>query len=79
MNKKYLYPVAIILHALVDVSACLYQLGIIKELFVLEIILAVSVIILAFIAYKVYRTLPAVAGEAGVVDGDVASGVETSK
>ena len=76
MNKKYLYPVAILLHALVDVSACLYQLGIIKELYVLEIILAVSLFVLAFIAYKVYRTLPAVAGDVG---GDAASGAETSK
>ena len=57
-GRKYLYPVAIVLHALVDVPAVLYQRQVISGLATVEILTAAESAILAIIAYKMYKKLP---------------------
>lgn len=57
-GRKYIYPVAIVLHAIVDVPAVLYQRQVITGLVTVEILTAAESAILAIIAYKMYRKLP---------------------
>jgi len=54
-NKWWLYPAAIVLHAIVDVFAMLYQIGVITNIFALEgivILLAVCFVFLAIFTHK---------------------------
>lgn len=54
-KKKFLFPLAIFLHALIDMIAALAQKGIISSILVLEVIVAVFAIAVAIFAYKVYK------------------------
>lgn len=55
-KKLYLYPVAILLHALVDSSAALYQYGLITNIYLLEGIVTVLVFAITLFAYRFYRS-----------------------
>lgn len=54
-GKKYLYPVAILLHAGVDFFAVLGSTGIIKSLLVIEGIVAIFAAAASVYAYKLYK------------------------
>ena len=51
-GKKYLYPVAILLHTLLNIPAGLYQKGIIKNIYFLEIYIAIFATICFVVATK---------------------------
>jgi uncharacterized membrane protein YhfC len=50
-NKWWLYPFAILLHALTDCPAVLMQTGVLKNVFIVEGLVMVSALLLAYIAY----------------------------
>lgn len=56
-KKKYFLAIAIVLHALIDVFAVLYQQGSLS-IAVTEIIIMVYAVIVAVFAYKIYKQLP---------------------
>ena len=57
MKKVIFFPLAILCHALVDVAAALYQVGVITELYVLEIIAAAAAVVLVFAASVLYKKM----------------------
>lgn len=66
VNKKgkvWLYPAAILLHALIDVPAALMQCGVFKSIVLVEVMIIIFTIALAYLAVYVTRrfneTLPA--------------------
>lgn len=61
-KKSYLF-LAIVLHALVDVIAGLYQTGIVTNMFILEGIIVLYVGAIFFLADKVYESLKKNSGE----------------
>ncbi len=68
-SKTWLYPLAILLHALMDVPAALYQQGILN-LYVTEAILALYAIVVFVIIYRsIYRKMEADSVEAEAVTG----------
>lgn len=58
LHKLWLYPVCVLLHAIIDFFAALYQTGILPSLYLLEGMLLVYVIALFFVVRRVYRALP---------------------
>ena len=54
-GRAWLFPVAILLHALVDVPAAMMQAGIISSILVVEIFVAVCSVALIGLAVQVYR------------------------
>ena len=54
-RRIWLYPAAILLHALVDLSAAMSQVGYIKNIAVIETIVGISAVVMVFIAIWVYR------------------------
>jgi uncharacterized membrane protein YhfC len=50
-SRKWLFPAAIALHALIDLPAALAQVGVLGNVFVVEAILALSTVALAALAY----------------------------
>jgi uncharacterized membrane protein YhfC len=57
-NKKlWLYPLAIILHAIVDIPAAAMQVGVIKNVYIVELFVCISAIILIIIARKIHDKL----------------------
>lgn len=54
-GKPWLYPAAVLFHALFDAPAALYQRQVISEMWLMEIFLAVGAAILAVIAVKASR------------------------
>lgn len=58
-RKRYLYPAAIVLHALINVPAVLFQLGIMANIVLLEALIFVLAVGLAFTAYKLHKALSA--------------------
>lgn len=55
-GKLYFYPVAILLHAFLDVFVVLYQKGVITGIFILEIIIIVITAAAAYFAYRLYQS-----------------------
>ena len=55
-KKLYLYPVAILLHALVDSVAALYQYGLISSIYLVEGIVTAIVIVVTLYACRIYRS-----------------------
>ena len=55
-TKRYLFPVAILLHAIVDFPAGLYQTGTITSIVHVEFILAALACLMLIVAKKVYKT-----------------------
>lgn len=53
-KKLYFYPVAIALHAFLDIFAVLYQKGVITSMALLEIIVMVISLATAYFAYRLY-------------------------
>lgn len=51
----FYFPLAIVLHAGVDVFAALYQFGIIKSIAAVEVLVALLAAVLALLAAKVYK------------------------
>jgi len=56
-SKVYFYPIAIVLHALSDLPAILYQIGSINNIYLVEIITTILVLIIAIFAKKVYASI----------------------
>lgn len=56
-GKLWLYPTAIILHAITDTPAVLYQSGCINSIALTEILIFVWSLCVAFIAWKSYKRL----------------------
>jgi uncharacterized membrane protein YhfC len=56
-NKRYLYPLAIIIHAVVDIPAMLLQTGIIKQIAVVEILTGISAVVLILLAKKLHERI----------------------
>jgi uncharacterized membrane protein YhfC len=54
-NKLWLYPLAIILHAMVDVPALTMQLGIINNVYVVESVTCISAILLVLLALTIHK------------------------
>jgi uncharacterized membrane protein YhfC len=54
-NKLYLYPLAVIIHAVIDIPAMLMQTGIIKQIAVVEILAGISAVILIILAKKIHE------------------------
>lgn len=65
-GKLWLYPAAIVLHALFDVPAALYQTGTITSLGVVELLLLAEDIVMVIIAVKVYKAMKKELSEAQV-------------
>ncbi len=53
-GKWYFFPLAIVCHGFVDVFAALYQFGIIRSVYVVELLIAVLSIGLAIPAYRIF-------------------------
>lgn len=58
-GKLWLYPAAIVLHALFDVPAALYQRGVITGIAVTELLLLAADIVLVLITIKIYKAMKA--------------------
>lgn len=56
-GKLWLFPAAIALHAIFDVPAALYQRGVITNMALMELLLFVEAVIIAFVAVKIYKQL----------------------
>lgn len=55
-GRLYLYPAAILLHALMDVFAVLYQKGIITSIITVEAIVILITAAVAYYAYRIYQS-----------------------
>lgn len=58
-GKLWLYPAAIVLHALFDVPAALYQREVITSIGMTELLLFAAGIVLVFVTVKIYRMMKA--------------------
>jgi uncharacterized membrane protein YhfC len=56
-NKLYLYPLAILIHAIIDVPAMLMQTGIIKQIMLVEAFAGISSIVLILLAKNTHERL----------------------
>ncbi len=61
-DKIWLYPLAILLHALVDVPAAMAQAGLLSSLLVIELAVLVSAVLIVILAVLVHRSLKPEAG-----------------
>lgn len=59
-GKQWMYPLAIVIHTLVDCIAGMYQVGIITNIYVLETMIFVASLAVFVYAIYVYRKMPAV-------------------
>lgn len=79
-GKLWLYPAAIVLHALFDVPAALYQRGVITGIAVTELLLLAADIVLVLITIKIYKAMKAeLAEKAEQVRDDEAQTAEAEK
>ena len=58
-GRLCLYPAAIVLHAIFDVPAVLYQRGVITSIGLTELLLLAAGIVLVFVTVKIYRMMKA--------------------
>lgn len=56
-GKWYFFPIAIVLHGLLDVFAACYQFGVITNVFVVEACINVLSIVVGIIALNIYRKM----------------------
>ena len=56
-KKYWLYPMAILLHALLDVPAAMYQTGVITNIFVLEALIALFVAVVTVFVVMMYKKM----------------------
>jgi len=56
-GKTWLYPAAILLHAVVNVPAVMYQSGIITNVWLVELLFVIPTAALAYFAYKLCNTM----------------------
>lgn len=56
-DKWWLYPAAILLHAVVDVPAALMQVGVLRNVFIVEALLLAAAVALVFLALATHRRL----------------------
>lgn len=79
-GRLWLYPAAIVLHALFDVPAALYQRGVITGIAVTELLLLAADIVLVLITIKIYKAMKAeLAEKAEQVRDDEAQTAEAEK
>lgn len=63
-GKMWLYPIAMLLHASIDMIAAFYQAGMIKNLLILELGMIAWALLFFFICYNlIYKKLPRYADE----------------
>jgi uncharacterized membrane protein YhfC len=55
-EKVWLFPIAILLHAAIDVPAALAQAGVFSNIVIIEVLVAISAVVLAATAFAVNRT-----------------------
>lgn len=55
-NLKYLYPATILIHALFNVPAALYQKGIIQNILLLEVIILLFAGVVSVFTYRLYQS-----------------------
>lgn len=70
-GKKWLFPISIFLHALMDIPAALYQKGVIENIVIAEILMAFFTALTVFLAYKAYKSLMAEKNDAENVEEQV--------
>lgn len=70
-GKIWLFPTAILLHALMDLPAALYQRGVIGNIVIAEILMAVFTALTVVLAYKMYKSLMAEKNNAENVEEQV--------
>ncbi|MGN1137178.1 MAG: YhfC family intramembrane metalloprotease [Oscillospiraceae bacterium] len=58
-GKLWLFPAAIVLHAIFDIPAALYQRSVITNMALMELFLLVEAVIIVFVAVKIYKQLKA--------------------
>lgn len=58
-GKLWLFPAAIVLHAVFDIPAALYQRSVITNMALTELFLFVEAVIIAIVAVKIYKKLKA--------------------
>jgi uncharacterized membrane protein YhfC len=56
-SKWWLYPIAIILHAIIDFPAALMQAGIINNVFLVEGLVCLSSVLLILLARYIHRRM----------------------
>ncbi len=56
-KKRYLFPLAIFLHAFVNFFAGLFQAGVLKNVYLLEILILLYSLAVAYFAYRIYDEL----------------------
>jgi uncharacterized membrane protein YhfC len=54
-GKRWLFPLAILIHAIVDCPAAIMQTGVIKNVFLVEGLAAISALLLAYLAVSMVR------------------------
>ena len=54
-GRIWLYPVAVFLHAGFNVSAVLYQIGVIKSIISVECIVGISAVVVVLLAFLIYK------------------------
>jgi uncharacterized membrane protein YhfC len=54
-NKKWLFPLAIILHAIIDIPAAAMQIGLLKNVFLVEGLVCLGTILAIIIAKNIHE------------------------
>ncbi len=62
-GKWYLYPLAILLHAGVDLFAVLFQVGVLQNMILVEVLIMAFSLLCALLAWRIYRALPSYPAE----------------
>ena len=56
-NKLWLYPFSVILHAIIDMPASMMQAGLIKNIYMVELLALISAVSLVIIAWYIHKKL----------------------
>jgi len=62
-RRVWLYPLAILLHAVVDIPAAMTQCGVLKSILVVETLVGVSALLMVFVAVSVHKRFRAGAAD----------------
>jgi uncharacterized membrane protein YhfC len=54
-NKLWLYPLAVVLHAMIDVPAAAMKVGVIKNMYLVELCAFIGAVVLVIIAKRIHR------------------------
>ena len=62
-NKLWLYPFSVILHAIINIPASMMQVGLIGNIYLVELLAFISAVILVIIAWYIHKKLKQDTGE----------------